>query len=426
MLNEAPLPHRESQFATMRERNFVQHDKVFLGLHGTFAVRHAQLTMDRKMLLQLIRNATLRLRYAGHTLLIDPDLAAKHSRPSFTGRSPTPPMARSYILNESHPRQPGLHLPSAAADWKGLSLDTLCPGRYTLIGATQIIVEQQTDYQHLVIADVPILGRGLFLDGNVQLLAHGEQAYHERLALLPLLAHERPEQVLILGGGDGCAAREALRDPRVQQVTLVELDAGVIDACAAHLGDLNRGSLRDTRVNIEIADARAFLRHAPLGDYAVVIVDFLDAYTSEDLALYNQVLADLAARIAPSTLVSLHGDLANPPYWSALRLRAIAARHFAQVALHSAYVGCYQSEWGFLLAGHTGEWADHLAAQQIQQHAAALAAPLQTIVPELFPAALRLPPQLAEPAALIADNPFQLPEDHYPETRWIGLFDDGQ
>ena len=42
------------------------------------------------MQLQLIRNATLRLRYAGHTILIDPDLAAKHSRPSFTGLSPNP------------------------------------------------------------------------------------------------------------------------------------------------------------------------------------------------------------------------------------------------------------------------------------------------------------------------------------------------
>jgi L-ascorbate metabolism protein UlaG (beta-lactamase superfamily) len=42
------------------------------------------------MQLQLIRNATLKLIYAGRTILIDPDLAAKHSRPSFTGRSPNP------------------------------------------------------------------------------------------------------------------------------------------------------------------------------------------------------------------------------------------------------------------------------------------------------------------------------------------------
>lgn len=42
------------------------------------------------MKIQLIRNATLKLDYAGRTLLIDPYLAQKHSLPSFTGRSPNP------------------------------------------------------------------------------------------------------------------------------------------------------------------------------------------------------------------------------------------------------------------------------------------------------------------------------------------------
>jgi L-ascorbate metabolism protein UlaG (beta-lactamase superfamily) len=42
------------------------------------------------MKLQLIRNATLKLHYAGRIVLIDPYLAPKHSLPSFTGRSPNP------------------------------------------------------------------------------------------------------------------------------------------------------------------------------------------------------------------------------------------------------------------------------------------------------------------------------------------------
>lgn len=42
------------------------------------------------MKLQLIRNATLKLDYAGRTVLVDPYLAPKHSLPSFTGRSPNP------------------------------------------------------------------------------------------------------------------------------------------------------------------------------------------------------------------------------------------------------------------------------------------------------------------------------------------------
>ncbi|UBV45423.1 MBL fold metallo-hydrolase (plasmid) [Deinococcus taeanensis] len=46
------------------------------------------------MRLQLIRNATLRLTYAGQTLLIDPSLAELHSQPALAGRSlnPTVPL----------------------------------------------------------------------------------------------------------------------------------------------------------------------------------------------------------------------------------------------------------------------------------------------------------------------------------------------
>lgn len=54
------------------------------------------------MKLQLLRNATLKLDYAGSMILIDPDFGPKHSRPSFTGRSPNPmtelPVATGDIL----------------------------------------------------------------------------------------------------------------------------------------------------------------------------------------------------------------------------------------------------------------------------------------------------------------------------------------
>lgn len=42
------------------------------------------------MQLRLIRNATLRLEYAGRAILVDPYLAPRHSRPSFAGRSANP------------------------------------------------------------------------------------------------------------------------------------------------------------------------------------------------------------------------------------------------------------------------------------------------------------------------------------------------
>ena len=42
------------------------------------------------MKLKLIRNATLRLHYGGHLFIIDPFLAAQHTRDSYVGKSPNP------------------------------------------------------------------------------------------------------------------------------------------------------------------------------------------------------------------------------------------------------------------------------------------------------------------------------------------------
>lgn len=42
------------------------------------------------MKLKLLRNATLKLDFAGRTFLIDPDFGPRHSRRSFTGRSENP------------------------------------------------------------------------------------------------------------------------------------------------------------------------------------------------------------------------------------------------------------------------------------------------------------------------------------------------
>lgn len=52
------------------------------------------------MKLQLIRNATLKLDYAGRTVLIDPYFAPKHSLPSFANRSENPVVELPVSIDE--------------------------------------------------------------------------------------------------------------------------------------------------------------------------------------------------------------------------------------------------------------------------------------------------------------------------------------
>jgi spermidine synthase len=85
-----------------------------------------------------------------------------------------------------------------------------------------VVLRENSDYQRIVVTSGPA-GVRLFLNGNLQFHSRDEYRYHEALVHPAMAAHGAPRRVLVLGGGDGMAVREVLK-PRVEQVTLVELD----------------------------------------------------------------------------------------------------------------------------------------------------------------------------------------------------------
>jgi spermidine synthase len=91
------------------------------------------------------------------------------------------------------------------------------------IYADEIIFARDTHYQHLVLTRFKDDLR-LFLNSHLQFSSRDEYRYHEALVHPGLAAVAAPRHVLILGGGDGLAAREILKYPQVESVTLVDLD----------------------------------------------------------------------------------------------------------------------------------------------------------------------------------------------------------
>src|SRR6267142_1054640 len=89
--------------------------------------------------------------------------------------------------------------------------------------ADEIILTRSSAYQRIVLTRWADDVR-LFLNGHLQFSSRDEYRYHEALVHPILAAHPAPRKVLILGGGDGLAAREVLRYPAVASVTLVDLD----------------------------------------------------------------------------------------------------------------------------------------------------------------------------------------------------------
>ncbi len=95
---------------------------------------------------------------------------------------------------------------------------------------SQTLKVEQTPFQHLAVVNTEQFGRMLLLDGMVMTTDVDEYVYHEMIINVALNSHPSPKNVLIIGGGDGGALREAVRHPLVEKATLVEIDAKVIEA----------------------------------------------------------------------------------------------------------------------------------------------------------------------------------------------------
>ncbi|MBI3929813.1 MAG: polyamine aminopropyltransferase [Armatimonadetes bacterium] len=214
----------------------------------------------------------------------------------------------------------------------------------------EVVIARSTPYQRIVITrarnDV-----SLFLNGNLQFASQDEYRYHEALVHPALSFCEAPRRVLILGGGDGLAAREVLRDPRVEQVTLVDLDPEITRLFSSHpmLRELNRNSLNDPRLEVINADAFVWLeQNRLLCD--VVVVDFPDPTNYSVGKLYTNVFYSLLERrLAPGGVAAVQCSsplFARRSYWCIVAtMRSVGL----EVTPYHTFVPSF-GEWGFALA----------------------------------------------------------------------------
>ena len=114
------------------------------------------------------------------------------------------------------------------------------------------------------IQDIVFTGQGqrfsLYLNGHLQFDSEDEFIYHELLVHpAASLIKDGPKHVLILGGGDGLAVREALKWTSVKSITLVDLDQKVLDLAKTYqpLVSLNERALLNDRVSVLAAAKRS-------------------------------------------------------------------------------------------------------------------------------------------------------------------------
>lgn len=209
----------------------------------------------------------------------------------------------------------------------------------------------QTTFQELCIVESGIYGKALVLDGRWQTCTGDEFLYHEPLVHAPFAMHGHPRRVLIAGGADGGAAREALKWNCVEEILLVDIDGEAVEACQKWLPEIHQGSLDDPRVQIEIGDAFAVIEAARGWD--VIIADLTDPIESGPAykLFTREFFANCQRALRPGGLfINQAGSMSPPLIGPLARTAKTIGTVFQDFVVASAHVPTYGSSWGLVIA----------------------------------------------------------------------------
>ena len=148
------------------------------------------------------------------------------------------------------------------------------PGVRFSIKVNSQLHSEQSDYQKIAVYDSPEFGRFLTLDGVMMLTQRDEFIYHEMLVHPPMAVNPDIRKVLVIGAGDGGAARELSRYPGIRQVDIVEIDRRVVEVCKEYLPTTACG-FDDPRIRLLFQDGLKFTRSIE-NEYDLILVDSTD------------------------------------------------------------------------------------------------------------------------------------------------------
>ncbi len=230
----------------------------------------------------------------------------------------------------------------------------------------KIVYQEQTRYQKIVVTQWKE-DYWLFINGSTQFSTYDEERYHEPLVhpLMGLLKERK--DILLLGGGDGLAAREILKYPDVENLTLVDLDPAMTRLARQDkiFLAINQGSLNDPRVRVVNQDAYQFIKNS--GElYDAVIIDLPDPKSVSlsllySLGFYRMVerqLKPFGAMVTQST-----SPLYSPEAFLCIQ-KTMEAAGFSTVPYQNSVPS--MGQWGWVLG------VQAMSAQRLKQDLTAL------------------------------------------------------
>lgn len=228
-----------------------------------------------------------------------------------------------------------------------------------------VVLSRQTKFQNIVVTRWKEW-HWLYINGDQQFSTYDEERYHEPLVHPAMKLALNPENILILGGGDGLAVREILKYKTVKKITLVDIDPVMTDLALNNpiFTTANEGAMADPRVTIHNEDASSFLDRDNL-IYNVIIVDLPDPDSVDLMHLYSRgFYKTLVNRLARGGMFVTQ---ASSPYFARKAFlcikKTIEAAGLVTLPYHNQVPTL--GEWGWILGTKKGD----ITAEALKQKA---------------------------------------------------------
>ncbi len=207
----------------------------------------------------------------------------------------------------------------------------------------KVLYKGKSKFQEIMVVENPYFGKMLILDGVVQITERDEFFYHEMLVHVLMHAHPNPENIVVIGGGDGGAVREVLKHDSVKKVFFIEIDEEVINVSKEFFPTVS-GSINDSRVEIMCMDGAEFVKNRDK-DIDVIIVDSTDIvgfakslFTVEFFKSVRDCLTDEGMFVTLSESLHFHKDLV-------IEVQEAMRLIFPVVDLYTAPLATYAGNW---------------------------------------------------------------------------------
>lgn len=213
------------------------------------------------------------------------------------------------------------------------------------------ILSIKTKIQNVKIIDTYEFGRVVVLDEKIQSAEADEFVYHEALVHPVMITHPKPENILILGAGEGATLREVLKHPTVQKATMIDIDREFVNLCKKYLRKWHQGSFHDLRVELIYGDAFKYLKKIK-DRFDVIITDISDPIeTGPAVSMYTKEFYFLIKKaLMPDGIFVTHATSVYyvPQKNISIRIFRTLNEIFPKVDLYYEYIPSFGTLWAFI------------------------------------------------------------------------------